>query len=193
MSDLLPKLQPLRLKGRVGVEGLAAAWALSEDEARQRLARLAADGLVDEKKGFYGLSAEGERQRTAALATEREQLDTRSIAALYAEFCAINGDFKQLVTDVQLGKLEKSEAPGQLRALHGRLSPIAARIGAAVTRLAPYAGRFEAALAALAAGDDRYLASPMVDSYHTLWFELHEELIQTLGRTRADEAAAGRA
>ncbi len=33
----------------------------------------------------------------------------------------------------------------------------------------------------------------MVDSYHTLWFELHEELIQALGRTRADEAAAGRA
>jgi len=28
---------------------------------------------------------------------------------------------------------------------------------------------------------------------HTLWFELHEELIHLTGRTRAGEAAAGRA
>jgi pyruvate,water dikinase len=193
MSDLLPQLQSLRLKGRANPEVLAAAWALSEEDARQRLARLAEDGLVDEKKGFYGLSAEGERQRTAALAREREQLDLPSIAALYDEFCGINGDFKQLVTDVQLGKLEKSAAPGQLRALHERFAPIATRIGTALARLAPYAGRFESALSSLAAGDDRYLASPMVDSYHTLWFELHEELIQALDRSRVDEAAAGRA
>ena len=43
------------------------------------------------------------------------------------------------------------------------------------------------------AGDGRYVASPRVDSYHGIWFELHEDLIQLAGRTRADEAAAGRA
>ena len=37
------------------------------------------------------------------------------------------------------------------------------------------------------------VASPRVDSYHGVWFELHEDLILLAGRTRADEVAAGRA
>ena len=43
------------------------------------------------------------------------------------------------------------------------------------------------------AGDGRYVASPRVDSYHGIWFELHEDLIRLAGRTRAAEVAAGRA
>ena len=39
----------------------------------------------------------------------------------------------------------------------------------------------------------RWMASPRVDSYHGIWFELHEDLIQLAGRTRAEEAQAGRA
>ena len=43
------------------------------------------------------------------------------------------------------------------------------------------------------AGDGRYVASPRVDSYHGIWFELHEDLIALAGRTRAAEVEAGRA
>jgi pyruvate,orthophosphate dikinase len=32
-----------------------------------------------------------------------------------------------------------------------------------------------------------------VDSYHGIWFELHEDLIGLAGRTRAAEVEAGRA
>jgi hypothetical protein len=32
-----------------------------------------------------------------------------------------------------------------------------------------------------------WLTRPMVDSYHTVWFELHEELIGMAGRTRSAE------
>jgi hypothetical protein len=38
-----------------------------------------------------------------------------------------------------------------------------------------------------------WLTRPMVDSHHTVWFELHEELIGLAGRTRAGEAESGRA
>jgi pyruvate,orthophosphate dikinase len=186
-------LQSLRLKGRANVNTLAEAWSVPLDTATQALAGLEAEGLVSEKKGFYGLSPAGEEQRQAALSAERRGLDGATLTTLYDEFCAINSEFKQLVTDVQLGKLEKSAAPDHLDPLHARFAPIAARIGATIERLAPYAARFEKALASLRDGDDRYLASPMVDSYHALWFELHEELIQALGRSRAEEAAAGRA
>jgi hypothetical protein len=36
-----------------------------------------------------------------------------------------------------------------------------------------------------------WLTRPMVDSYHTVWFELHEEMIGLAGRTRATEAESG--
>ncbi len=48
-------------------------------------------------------------------------------------------------------------------------------------------------MSAVNAGDHRYVASPRVDSYHSVWFELHEELILLAGRSRAEEVAAGRA
>ena len=36
---------------------------------------------------------------------------------------------------------------------------------------------------------DTMIASPLKDSYHTAWFELHEELIHLAGRDRAIEEA----
>jgi pyruvate,orthophosphate dikinase len=60
-------------------------------------------------------------------------------------------------------------------------------------RLATYRVRLENALAAILAGDARYVASPRVDSYHGVWFELHEDAIRLAGCTRAEEVASGRA
>ena len=81
----------------------------------------------------------------------------------------------------------------RLVALHGDFSPLLARIVGQAPRLDPYLGRFDNAVRQLRAGDHSFVARPIADSYHTVWFELHEELIGLLGRTRADEAAAGRA
>ena len=193
MSTDLARLQSLRLKGRANAEALAVAWRTSPEAAQHELETLARAGLVQEKNGWFGLSDEGEAARQAALETERASLDASTLADHYEAFCEINGSFKQLVTDVQLGTLAAEDAPDRLAELHARFEPLAGRIGDTAHRLAPYLERFTTALDALRAGDSRYLASPMVESYHTLWFELHEELIQLLGRTRADEAAAGRA
>jgi len=74
-----------------------------------------------------------------------------------------------------------------------RRARLARRQVGAPSRLTAYRERLERANAAAQAGDPRYMASPRVDSYHGVWFELHEDLIQLAGRTRADEVAAGRA
>ena len=60
-------------------------------------------------------------------------------------------------------------------------------------RLAAYGRRLDAAAMAAAEGDGMYIASPRVNSYHGVWFELHEDLIRLAGKTREDEVAAGRA
>jgi pyruvate,orthophosphate dikinase len=64
---------------------------------------------------------------------------------------------------------------------------------AAAGRLAPYPGRFAHAIEQVKAGDHTFIARPITDSYHTVWFELHEDLIGLLGLSRHEEAASGRA
>ena len=75
-----------------------------------------------------------------------------------------------------------SDADGWLRPLCNELA-----------RLGDYHARLAAAASQVADGDHAYIASPRLDSYHSIWFELHEDLIHLAGRTREDEVAAGRA
>ena len=39
-------------------------------------------------------------------------------------------------------------------------------------------------------GETDWLTKPIIDSYHTVWFELHEDLLATLGLERGHEARA---
>ena len=40
------------------------------------------------------------------------------------------------------------------------------------------------------AGERDWFAKPMIDSYHTVWFQLHEDLLNTLGIERSKEVSA---
>jgi len=60
-----------------------------------------------------------------------------------------------------------------------------------VTWIASDPGFMQRASHALVAGEHTWLTRPTVDSYHTVWFELHEDLLATLGRTRSDERGDG--
>ncbi|MCK2217059.1 transcriptional regulator [Actinomadura sp. ATCC 31491] len=64
------------------------------------------------------------------------------------------------------------------------LVPLAGRLGDVLTRLRGYDARFDAALARARAGDGAYVDRTDVDSCHRVWFELHEDLIATLGIDR---------
>jgi hypothetical protein len=51
---------------------------------------------------------------------------------------------------------------------------------------ASYPIRLTRALELTAAGDERYLVSPRVASFHTVWSELHEDFLVSLSRERSD-------
>jgi len=189
-TETLRLLQGLRLKGRSDASRIAGAWGSNEASAAEQLARLVAQGLVEEKRGTFALNEAGESLRTRLIDAERSALDDPAIQELYADFCAVDTPFKTLVADVQLGKLERDDAALHLTPIHQQLQPLLDRASALVPRLSFYTPRFEEALRALQQGDPRYLASPLVESYHGLWFEFHEELIQASGRSRAQEASA---
>jgi pyruvate,orthophosphate dikinase len=116
--------------------------------------------------------------------------------AALGEFIGFDRQVKDLVTSWQMrGETfnDHSDAAYDAAVL-GRLAGLHEQIRAWLpARFKGYAARFDRAAAAVAAGDTKFVASPRVDSYHSAWFELHEELILLAGRTRADEVAAGRA
>ena len=190
-AERLQLLQTLRLKGRGDAARIAGAWRVSEAEAAGCLEDLVAQGWVEERQGSFGLSEAGESLRGRLLDAERAQVDADALEVLYADFCLLDPTFKQLVADVQLGKLERADSARQMTPLHQGFEGLLARASALLPRLDPYAKRFEEALSALRQGDTRYLASPLVESYHGIWFEFHEDLIQASGRSRAEEEAAG--
>jgi hypothetical protein len=71
--------------------------------------------------------------------------------------------------------------------VHSAIGPILRRLGAVDPQLADYRARLQAALDKFEEGDPSWLASPLIDSYHTVWMHLHQQLILMLGITRADD------
>ena len=54
-------------------------------------------------------------------------------------------------------------------------------------RLGEYSRRLESAYDRVLAGEIDFVSGARVDSYHTVWFELHEDLLRMLGREREEQ------
>ncbi|WP_055476267.1 MarR family winged helix-turn-helix transcriptional regulator [Gordonia sp. HS-NH1] len=203
MTEQLIVLQALRLKGRVRADDLADSVGLDSNTMTADLEALVAAGFAAETNGRYKTTPEGRTRLAELLDAERATLDTDALTSAYEEFDAFNDDLKALMTRWQLKDEstpnDHSDAAYDaaivtgLRALHERFAPLLSRVVEQAPRLTRYPTRFTAALEKVESGDTSWFARPIADSYHTVWFELHEELIGLTGRTRAAEAAAGRA
>ena len=64
------------------------------------------------------------------------------------------------------------------------LAPLVSRLGAVLDRFRGYDDRFPVAQRRAVAGDRSALTGVDHASCHAVWFELHEDLIATLGRSR---------
>jgi hypothetical protein len=201
-STLLPTLQAVRLKGRTTAADVAAATGADEASAAADLGALTADGLLREAGDKHRLTPEGKERLGEWLEAERATVDQAALTEQYEQFDPHNTTLKELASAWQQRDGEPNDHTDAaydqrvldgLAALHAEFAPLADRLAALAPRLAPYPARFEAALDRVRAGDHTYFLRPVIDSYHTVWFELHEELIGLLGRNRHDEALAGRA
>ncbi|UXA11481.1 MarR family transcriptional regulator [Mycobacterium sp. SMC-8] len=201
MSELVV-LQAIRLKGRVSAADVAATVNLDPTDIAPTLAELLEKGLLLEGKGSIRITPEGRERLAALLADERSHLDQDALAGSYADFLSVNGDFKALVTDWQIKDGQPNahddadydtSVLARLSGVHERVVPILTGVSGQLPRLAGYADKLSAALAKVEAGETTWLTRPIIDSYHTVWFELHEELIGASGLTREEEAIAGNA
>jgi pyruvate,orthophosphate dikinase len=199
-------LIPLSIKGLAPAHGVADAVLSTPDDVTPILDQLVAEGLATTVAGAYRLSESGTTRANELRAAEREAWGTDNAAAALDAFLDLDHRMKSAVTAWQL----RDDVEGQVVNDHSdaaydaavlkRLASIHADtlawlkpLDAGPARLADYGVRLGRAIEQALGGDHRYVASPRVDSYHGIWFELHEDLIQLAGRTREEESAAGRA
>jgi pyruvate,orthophosphate dikinase len=199
-------LRTVAIKGLAPIQAVADALLSSPDDIQPILDQLVSDGALTTAAGAYRLTESGTTRANVVLEAERSAWGTDAAGTALDAFVDLDQRVKTTVTAWQL----RDDADGQVlndhadadydRAVLERLAAVhddtIAWLGpleAGCARLADYGARLGRALEQARAGDQRYVASPRVDSYHGIWFELHEDLIQLAGRNRADEVAAGRA
>jgi pyruvate,orthophosphate dikinase len=155
---------------------------------------------------MFSLTPAGKERGAALVAADQQAWGQANAEAALDAFVPFDQHMKTVVTSWQMREVDGQQVINdhtdaaydagvlaEVAALHAGVGPWLTGLAAALPWLGGYAARLDEAARQVAGGDPRYIASPRVDSYHSVWFELHEDLILLAGRTRADEVAAGRA
>jgi predicted ArsR family transcriptional regulator len=187
-------LLALRLKGRATADELATSLGLPVADVSVELASLAQDNLAVERttgrRPGWMLTGDGRERYEASLAQARTPEVVDRLTTTYESFLSQNQPVKDLCAQwqateddaVRFGILE------DLADLQENVSPSLTSAGELVPRFGAYAQRLTASLDQ-AADDPRFVVSPVVDSFHTVWFECHEDYLLMLGRSREQEGS----
>jgi hypothetical protein len=197
-------LHALRLKGVGQVDTVAAAADLPTGTVSNQLDELAARGLADERDGVlpgWSLTPAGRAEHQEALAAELDEVGARpTVEAGYRLVRHLNPGVLDACSRWQVrevgGRIVRNDHHDRAHdarvladldtALHD-VQPAGAQLADDLERFSPYAPRLASALHRAKAGEGDYVAKPVIPSFHTVWFELHEDLLLTLGLDRASE------
>jgi len=196
-------LHGLRIKGMADEAALAARFALNPDLVRELLLDSEAFGWAS-RVAFadlrdWALTERGRIENERRLAAELDQAGMRAeVEAAHVAFVTLNSSFLATVTDWQIRPLPADplatndhtddrwdeRVVDSLHDLGQGLRPVCAQLAAAVQRFGGYAERYAAALQRVDHGERSWIAQPSIDSCHTVWMELHEDLLASLGLER---------
>lgn len=190
----------LSIKGMGDAATLASVLGASEGAVADILSGLVEAGkAIAMPRGRFRPTPELAQQIDAYFLETADRIKADLMAA-WDPFHDANDAFKALVTDWQMREVNGEQVLndhsdpaydasviGRLRPeVHVTIVPIIEAIAKPEPRLIRYRNRLDEALNALEAGDSEMFAHPLKNSYHTVWFELHEELIRLSGRTRTE-------
>ncbi|GAA4963827.1 hypothetical protein HD597_003469 [Nonomuraea thailandensis] len=205
-APALLALHAVRISGMADTAVIARRYGLDPAETKELLLDAEAYGWVEHASfagtGGWSLTGRGRAENERLLAAELARAGgAGEVRDVYRAFLPLNALLLQACTDWQLRPTagdrlavnDHSDAAWDARVLRelgevgDGLRPLAGRLASVLTRFRGYDTRFAAALARARAGESGWVDHTDVDSCHRVWFELHEDLIATLGLDRNQE------
>lgn len=198
MNDMHLALHGVALKKHAGAAAIAAAVDLDPARAEALLQQAVEGARVVVTQGAYLLTPAGRMILDNQYARHYGALraDPAFIGAC-ERFERVNVELKQVITDWQTldvgGQQVRNdhsnadydgEVLDRLGDVHERFEPILAQLIRGLPRLAVYCAKLDHALEAAETGRIEWVSDAKIESYHTVWFEMHEDLLRILGRTR---------
>jgi hypothetical protein len=200
-------LHGLRLKAVAGAATVAEAVGLDVHVVQRLLDQLAEEGLVVRREGLlpgWSLTPSGTIEHHRLAADELERAGARpTVEDGYQRFLVLNPGVLDACSRWQVrdvaGRLVRNDHADRrydarvvddLSSALDRVRPVGDELGDVLERFRPYAPQLDDALGRVRSGDGDYVTKPVIPSFHTVWFEMHEDLLVTLGRDRASEATA---
>jgi hypothetical protein len=201
-------LHAVRIKGMTDSYAISRRFALDRGMVQALLLDYEAYGWVQHVEfadvSGWALTNAGRDEDNRRLAAELEAAQAReAVVRSHAAFVPLNTRFLEAMTKWQVRPTPWDSMAAHdhsdwrwdervlesLSSLLRKLRPIGEQLAEALTRFVGYPDRFAAAVDRVNQGQRTYVDEPKIDSCHTVWFELHEDLLSTLGLERSSETA----
>lgn len=203
--DLLV-LHAVRLLGFADGPAVARRFTLDPAATEEALLDAQAWGRVT-RSSFadvhgWSLTGRGRAHDEALLADELDRTGREAeVRDVHRAFLPLNARLRQACTDWQLrptpgDRLAANDHTDatwdgrvldELAAVGDALAPLGVRLADVLARFDGYGRRFAHAYRRARAGEGTWVDGTDVDSCHRVWFELHEDLVATLGIDRRAE------
>jgi hypothetical protein len=200
ISDIHMVLHAVAIKKGGENEIVRALTRLPEKSFSRALEHVLLTDKVSEVDGRYFLTAVGHMIVGAEYSRYYGDLRVDSkFLDEYEKFEAINVELKSVITSWQIievggalvandhtDKSYDSNIIDRLGDLHERFESILVRITECVPRFVFYQEKLLAALESAEDGEIQWVSDAKIESYHTIWFEMHEDLLRIVGRERPE-------
>jgi len=192
VADYLSVLMALRVQGVAAPERVREATG---EDCTAKLAELVEAGNASERTGRlsgFSLTPQG-LERLDKLIAEEGLRTSEGLRDCYDLFLSINNRVLKVSSDWQVrdgapndhsDTIYDEEVIDRLSELNDRVRSCMRKMSVCAPRFAPYGARLDSCLERLMAGDKSAFTAPLAESYHTVWFELHQDLLLTLGLER---------
>ena len=200
MNEAHLVMHGLAIKKHATPEAVAGILGMEVETVRATLAQLVEGKRVVEAQGKYMLAPAARMALDSDYSRLYEEArGDSSFRDGYNEFERLNTTLKQLITEWQTIEVRGQSVPNdhrdkdrddkiidRLGELHERAEAALEKLARVLPRFSIYRDKLAAALEKTEDGDIAWVSDAKIESYHTLWFELHEDLLRLMRREREE-------
>ncbi len=201
MDDLKLVMHGIAVKKYATVEEVSVITGLCPETVFSLATEAVSKERASEANGKYLLTPIGQ----VALASEYSRYYSglrkdQEFLIAYEEFEQVNIQLKKTITDWQIIEISGQAVPNdhtdqkydasiidRLGAIHDKVEMVLERLSKKEERLRRYLDLLLSALEKAEDGEIEWISDATIASYHTVWFELHEDLLRIVGREREEQ------